>query len=358
MLAAAIQFLEFREAALAPLGGVAAHPAVPPVEAAWPMVSRCVELWSADADVVWAATTLYRQCVLSLKTGVGPLVPAIVASVVPLYQAYHYSCCLECVRACIEVFGKLPDTLETFAEAMSAVAATTFEIASAPGGVLEHADVVAEFFEVCKVCVLFVPGALIPSPALTPALQLAAAAVALPKRETVQAACQFVSQLLERASKGGPSVRPLLPALNAVLAELGGALTRDVVVVIVNDGESMPLPHLAQVLYYVLRYCGESGPVWVHAALDEATAAAIAALTASGELRATHPSELKAGLASFTPEDRAQLVSVLISMVGSSLPRFKALVSDFARVCRHQDTKDSLVAYHDVLEPAVDLTDD
>lgn len=346
VLKVVLQFLEMKEADVDAAGGV--HPAAELLGQAWPLMESALGFWAEDSGVAPAIVDVYSRAIVSFSSLVADGIAPVIDTLVNLYGAYHYPACLNCFCAVVEAVGRVEDYHESLAALLSAVSLATFALVPNDDAVLEHADILGQFFVTCHRFVMFCPAAIVPAAELGDMMQLACRTIQVPKRETVTLACRFLHTLLDTAASRGPRIRPHLASLDAVLGDVGPALANVVVSCLVSDGDEYLVTYIAGVLYGVFRYCGDAGAAWFQEALDVAVGDAIARLMAEGA-RAASPADLESGLASLSDESRGLLLQTMRAMVGLSLPRFKALVRDFAGVCRFKNTKDSLAAYHDVL---------
>lgn len=200
-------------------------------------------------------------------------------------------------------------------------------LAQGEGGLREHPALVTSLLALAHSCAVYAPAQLCSSAALPLLVQLAAAAAGLREADPVSRALELLSRLA--ATQEGLDEEGLtqthLDAVHAVLATQGEALTARLLAALCDTCPRHLMRNAADVLRKLLG----------HPTLGRAAAGWLAAAAASGQLPGAAGGYL-------TPEDCAKFASLAPRLAG---PRFNALLVDFGKLARGENTSDVLLAY-------------
>lgn len=195
------------------------------------------------------------------------------------------------------------------------------------GGMREHPALVAALLALAHNCAAYAPAQLWISAALPLLVQLAAAAAGLREADPVCRALELLSRLA--ATHEGLDEEGLtqahLDAVHGVLAAQGEALTARLLAALCDTCPRHLMRNAADVLRKLVG----------HPSLGRAAAGWLAAAAASGQLPGAADGYL-------TPDDCATFASLAPRLAG---PRFNALLVDFGKLARGENTSDVLLAY-------------
>lgn len=239
----------------------------------------------------------------------------------PTFQRTRLACCLSVVTSAVAVFGSKEANANSFAGAFKSVCGIVSELAGNPALLAEHPDVLSQFFELALAVLQNGPAALVRSGALGDTLALAAlTARHVPERQTISAVLGYlegVSSINLQSEEAKAAINGALHqqgerVFAALLAGIGGNLGREVL----NTNK------VASAFSCLLGKCGDMGRVWVASALDHADFPA----------------------RQLTAEDKERTLNA-IWLTRENKGRFRALVTDFTKVCSGQESSSCLLDY-------------
>lgn len=195
------------------------------------------------------------------------------------------------------------------------------------GGLREHPALVTSLLSLAHNCAAYAPAQLWSSAALPLLVQLAGAAAGLREADPVSRALELLSRLA--ATQEGLDEEGVtqghLDAVHGVLAAQGEVLTTRLLAALCDTCPRHLMRNAADVLRKLLG----------HPALGRAAAGWLAAAAGSGQLPGAAGGYL-------TPDDCAAFAGLAPRLAG---PRFNALLVDFGRLARGENTSDVLLAY-------------
>jgi len=171
-----------------------------------------------------------------------PLVHKLIPQVCQWFTQHPHSCFLYMCNVCLTSFGqneRVGDLLPTFTEAYQRMTQATFTLLNGDGSQLklvDHPDVVDDFFELSGKVLRFQPQLLLESPLLTPTFQCGCEALHLQHREAGRSAFRFFDNLidlLQRPKRLGVELSEgSMANLRAVLGQCGPKLVTQVITAI------------------------------------------------------------------------------------------------------------------------------
>ncbi|KAL4452382.1 hypothetical protein ABPG75_008044 [Micractinium tetrahymenae] len=326
LLAAALRYL-------APAGDdrgeLGSQPAAQVLAQAAPTLQAVAEspAWQADREAVAAVAEVYLRAVGTAKQHGLQLALSALPAISALFAATAMPNCLDVVSEALEMQHEQPVVAGAAIHALAAACDTAMPALQGGGGLREHPALVSSLLALAHNCAVYAPAQLWSSAALPLLVQLAAAAAGLREADPVTRALELLSRLAathEGLDEEGVT-QAQLDAVHGVLAAQGEVLTARLLAALCDTCPRHLMRNAADVLRKLLG----------HPALGRAAAGWLAAAAASGQLPGAADGYL-------TSDDCASFASLAPQLAG---PRFNALLVDFGKLARGENTSDVLLAY-------------
>jgi len=218
------------------------HPCVQMLDKLWDTFAAVFARHGTSSNCMEKLCRCYKHTARNCGDWFRPLVHKLIPQVCQWFTQHPHSCFLYMCNVCLTSFGqneRVGDLLPTFTEAYQRMTQATFTLLNGDGSQLklvDHPDVVDDFFELSGKVLRFQPQLLLESPLLTPTFQCGCEALHLQHREAGRSAFRFFDNLidlLQRPKRLGVELSEgSMANLRAVLGQCGPKLVTQVITAI------------------------------------------------------------------------------------------------------------------------------
>ncbi|XP_023333907.1 transportin-3 isoform X1 [Eurytemora carolleeae] len=124
----------------------APHPCKGVVEATWPALSRCCDLYADDERITERTCRTIRFAVRCLGIQSAGLLQPLVTQLIRLYESHNHSCYLYLGSILVDEYAGEPGCIPGLLQMVQAFIAPTYAILSKPDGLRNHPGTVDDFF--------------------------------------------------------------------------------------------------------------------------------------------------------------------------------------------------------------------
>jgi len=325
LLSSEVRFLESESSA-------ERNPAMALLESSWPLLGGVAaeERWCSSVDVVDALCMMYDRLLLATKVSALPFVPTLLPLLQGIFLKHSYASCLDTLAVVVEVFA--PDSNEEMWKAISQTLGTMVQACLQRvqhGDISQHVDVLRALYDMCHKCLVFVPNLFVTSDtAFVSVLQVLPFTLRTPERDPLRSMLVFISYLFSPSAKAAtrPEWHQLEDRGNWAIQTHGEALTGALLFASADSCPRHLLQTLAGALYAVVTHRAASHrEEWI--------------------IRALQRADFPAATGAIGDNEKQLFCEVALRKPPLSKPRFQAMISDFASICRKECTVDALVAY-------------
>jgi len=296
------------------------------VQQLWPHLAPLTPRFEADEAVMKALFELYGWCLQSLRQDMAPQLGGIATLILRVFEQRRIVAPLECAAVAVDVFGKDAgaEIVDSFRGLMGALSQSAFQFFTAHS-LAEAPEVLRSFFELAYRFLLFCPAAVLTAAEFPVLIDLSLACLGNQDRASTNAVVMFLSHLLNESTT---RLAPFTVAINASVLDAGQAekWLDSIVGALASKSPNFLYDSLSKVLYALLTTYADN---------ERVRTALTQALTRDA-----------LGVAELRPEDRQQVLHLWLSLAAQPSKyaerRFRGLSSDFAKVCRKEQTADAL----------------
>jgi hypothetical protein len=330
----------------APLEDGEAHVLSNAVNALWPLLDKITHQCSQYEDVVSEVLAVHGQLLNTVPDLVTPNFPTTVKFAVEVFEQRKLPSALHYVGGAVDVFGSFDDaSINSFRELLGHVSTVLVSFVTTEKSPDECPQVIGAFFEMCQRFVLFCPSALITCRDFSTIVSLAVECLTAchGERESVRATLNFLTKLfgwrsLHLSSTSTESMQVMACAIDEQLVRHGEKATKVCIDGLVG-GPQMLWPSISDCVFAITMHVAgsnETSPV-----VEETTIAHQWVFTAISSCKDKNgqPMDL---------EMCQQIVQILFALSREgpkARPKAKMLMTDFAKICKGEMTKDALLTY-------------
>jgi transportin-3 len=184
-------------------------PAVQYCEKIFPILSEIIDTFIKSAPICERICRCWRNMIISYRTAMEPLLPAMADKLASGFEASKQGCFLWVTAAILREFSEdrehvTPGTTDAIYKFFEAQSRTTLRIMSSLEA-KELPDIIEDFFRLLTDALLYYSQKLIPSDLFTPILQAAISAMALEQREPLTACLHYIRDVIAFGTDNPPS---------------------------------------------------------------------------------------------------------------------------------------------------------
>jgi len=313
------------------------------VGALWPFLDKIAQQCGQYEDVLGEVLAVHGQLLNTVPDLVAPNFSVTMKFVVDVFERTKLPSALDYIAGAVEAFGSASS--ESFQELLGHVSAVLVSYVTTEKRPDECPQVIRAFFEMNQRYVLFCPVALITFRDFATIVSLAVECLSAchGERESVRATLNFLAKLfgwrsLHLLSTSTESIQVMASTIDEQLVRYGEAVTKACIDGLAG-GPQMLWPSISDCLFAITMHVAgsnDAGPV-----VEESTIAHTWVFTALSSCKGNDGQAL-------SPETCQQIVQILFELSREgpkSRPKAKMLLTDFAKICKGEMTKDALLTY-------------
>ena len=332
VFASAIRFFEFTN-----IRPPTVHPTMHVLQRSWETFEAI--LASKEAMEVFKNVegfcAIFTHVMQSARQAAADAVPMILSRITKVLREHWHWCCLEVVAVAVDLFGESENVnlKMQLREAVHQSFSLSFAFL-ATVKLQEHGDHVQAVFDVASRCLMFAPEIVLDPGVLGTLVQTCANTITLKERQSVMAVNIFLSQLLTlaagaRAQTVGSKAQTWAAA-NPMIKECflahGKVLVWRMVLSLAETCPAHLIRAIASCLYQIKTFVGPQGfDTWLVEIVSGPTCAVLTKFLAEEDLRV--------------------FAHVVLRQPSLERPKFEAVLADFAKVCRREETPECLRMY-------------
>eukprot|EP00884_Botryococcus_braunii_P018983 jgi/Botrbrau1/5769/Bobra.0134s0036.1 len=310
------------------------HPALPVLQAVWPLLSQIMQspAWLADQPTVAAMCQILQRALLAISNQAAGLVEPATQAAVAAFQACAAPESLETLAVAAEAVGSDEAYVPILASAIRSVSSTALAALTAnPGGAV--VDQMTALFRMANRCLIGAPAALLSSGAIHPLLGGALQVCGWREMDPLRASLNFITSFVGNLDDIGEEwaaqhLVALREEQEKCLKQEGKEVLRRLLWAAAETCPPQLAPLTADPLLWLITHSmfGEASRRWVFDILASAD----------------FPGH-KNGRA--TMEDCSLFCELVLKTPPLSPRWFAALLRDFGSLCQGEGTSDALLAY-------------
>ena len=324
--ASAIRFFEFSN-----LSNPSSHPTLQILRGSWEIFEAVLgksEVLKSE-DNVKAFCSIFGTAIQSAKSAILEVLPAMLGNVLKILQFSNHSDCLQVISDAVEVFGSNDSLKQHLSDIVHQSFSLSFAFLQAVK-IAEYAEHVQAVYSLAGICLIFVPEIVLMPNILATLVQTGTSTIILKERESVRAVNSFFLQLFSLSCQRKTSTWVAAqPAVMECMNVSGKNLLANMLIAF---GETCPahlFRSLGACIYHLKTFSGQTFDQWFIEIL-----------------RSEH---FKQYLFKCNPaikeEDIHFFIHAVLKQPSMPKPKFEALFSDFAKVCRCEQASDCLHMY-------------
>ncbi|CAG9785869.1 unnamed protein product [Diatraea saccharalis] len=245
-----------------------AHPCLPALADAWPVIRDVMHKYAADGRVMERSCRALRFALRCTGKHAGGLLQPLAQSLATLYEARAHSCLLYLGSVLLDELASTPECVPDLIAMLQALMPKAFELLLQPNGLRDNPDTVDDLFRLCIRFLQRIPLEFLSCAALDEVVACAQLAAALDHREANGSVMRFLHDLAAAANqtRGKRAVSEL--AAGAV-ARHGAGLTRALLAAAALALHAPLLADVAEPLLQLLRFQRARHLDWLAPALQQ-----------------------------------------------------------------------------------------
>ncbi len=283
---------------------------------AWPIFSEVGSLFYQYPKVIQALCTAYISSLHTTKTHLFPLLQSLVAVILTLFKGSLSPALLDVLHETACIFASNPKTYASFLTIFNTVFATA--LTHTKTNVQRFPDLLAALFKFACVLLQKCPQCVILSQTFSATVQLSLALLtSIQQRTCINAVLQFYKRLFACTQQR------LFAQINKVCGQYGSVIVNVLMNCIAHKLPIFFATSLAQALHALYTRYPSTVPQWVLKSINSKAWLPIKTLNI---------------------HTKQQFMRVFVKLRGDPR-RFRAMIKDFAGICRSENSADALGAY-------------
>ncbi|KAJ8730493.1 hypothetical protein PYW08_001906 [Mythimna loreyi] len=250
----------------AALGG--AHPCVPALSDAWPVLQDALDKYASDGRVMERWCRCVRFGVRCGGKRASALAPALAERLQQLYRIRPHSCVLYLASVLLDELSTEPGAVAPLVALLQDVMPRAFHLLQQTDGLKENPDTVDDLFRLCIRFLQRIPLEFLSSGALATVMQCAALACSLDHREANSSVMKFLYDFVKVANTSRADKQQIKSLADNALSTYGEDLTYRLIEASVLHLHSYMLAEVAEVLMELLEWQKAAGVDWLQSAVQ------------------------------------------------------------------------------------------